>query len=203
MPTIILVVEGDGDLAAAPILLNRILLERLGRTDVAVAYGKQGVVNAHGRQNLESRLETLLGHALEKSECDAILILLDADSDCPVELAGKLRQACQAIQVLCPVEIVCANREYESWFLASLDTIRGRHGIPESANLTQAAENISNPKAWLSGQMPFGVTYKEVSHQPAMSGLIDLEAAHANSRSFRRLCHAVELLLGGMAATAA
>ena len=203
MPTIIPVVEGPGDVAAAPILLNRILQERFGRADVAVSYGKQGVVNSHGRQKLEAKLESFLMYARIKPGCDAILVLLDADDDCPVLLASQLLQRCEGIGLDCPVQFVCACRSFESWFLASLDTIRGHGGIQEMAALSQVAENISNPKDWLSAQMPQGRAYKETAHQAALSGLIDINQAVSNSRSFRRLCHAIEQLLVGLDASAA
>ena len=195
MTTIVPVVEGDGDVSALPALLSRILLEKHSRTDVAVAQGKSGVVSANGRSNLERKFESFLQHALNKPECDAILILLDSDGDCPVELARRLLQRCEQMSLIRPVEIVCANRSYESWLLASLNTIRGQRGIREDAALSQAAEDVPNPKQWLTDQMPSGQAYKETTHQAALTQHIDIDIAHSNSRSFRRLCHALELLL--------
>jgi hypothetical protein len=39
-------------------------------------------------------------------------------------------------------------------------------------------------------------SYKETLHQAKFSALIDLQTAAANSRSFRRLIHAIEELAG-------
>ena len=195
MTTIVPVVEGDGDVAALPILLSRILLERYSRPDVVVAHGKTMVVKANGRPKLENRFEDFLQHAQNKPECDAILVLLDTDVDCPVELARSLLQRCKQLGLTIPVEIVCAHREYESWFLASLDTIRGRRGISDTATLSQNAEDIPDPKHWLTDHMPYGQAYKETTHQAALTQHIDIGMAHTNSRSFRRLCHALELLV--------
>ena len=136
-----------------------------------------------------------LRHAQNKPECDAILVLLDADDDCPVELAQRLLQRCEQIGLNRPVQIVCAHRSYESWFLASLDTIKGQRGISDTAVLSQAAEDVSNPKQWLTDQMPTGQAYKETIHQASLSQSIDIGMARHNSRSFRRLCHALEQLL--------
>ena len=94
-----------------------------------------------------------------------------------------------------PVEIVCAHWSYESWFLASLETIKGQRGISEAAALSLDAEDIQNPKQWLTNQMPDGQAYKETLHQASLSSFIDIEITYHNSRSFRRLCHALELLL--------
>ena len=195
MTTIVPVVEGDGDVAALPGLLGRILLEMYNRSDVLVAQGKTMVVNANGRSTLENRLEKFIQYAQYKPECDAILVLLDTDGDCPVSLAQGLLRRCEKLGLNCPVEIVCAHRCYESWFLASLDTIKGQRGISDTAVLSQAAEDVSSPKQWLTDQMPTGQAYKETIHQASLSRSIDIGTAHRNSRSFRRLCHALEQLL--------
>ena len=203
MPTIVPVVEGAGDVAALPGLLTRILLEKYNRTDVIVAQGKSKVVVANGRMKLESKLEQFLQHAHNKPECSAILVLLDADDDCPVTVSKQLSQRCEQFRSICPVQVVYADRSYESWFLASLDTIRGQGVIPDTVSIPTAVEDINNPKQWLTDQMPPGRAYKETTHQASFSGLIDTELAFQKSRSFRRLCHALEQLLDGIPTTAA
>ena len=195
MPTIVPVVEGDGDVAALPGLLARILLENNNRPDVLVAQGKSGVVKANGRPNLANKLDKFLQHAQNKPDCDAILVLLDADNDCPVDLGQRLSQRSEQIGTKCPVRIVCARRSYESWFLASLDTVKGKSVIPDTAALSGDAETVPNPKQWITALLPQGQAYKETTHQAAISSFIDLDLAHKNSRSFRRLCHALEQLL--------
>ena len=188
-------VEGDGDANALPGLLNRILLQRFKRYDIVVPEGKGKVVEANGRPKLINKLERFLRHAQNKPNCGAILVLVDADIDCPVTLAEQLSQKCEQIGTRCPVQVVCAHRSYESWFLASLDTIRGHHSIANTAFLNCKVEDISRPKQWLTDQMPSGQAYKETTHQPSLSRSIDLDLAFRNSRSFRRLCHAVEQIL--------
>ena len=197
MPVIVPIVEGDGDAAALPGLLTRILAEKYGRGDVLVAHGKR-VVKANGRQNLERKLDRFLGHAQNRPDCAAVLIVVDADDDCPAELAERLLKRCRDIGTRRPVEIVCACRSYEAWLLASLETIRGRHGIPDAATLPADAENIPDPKRWLDEQMPTGQSYKPTTHQPSFSSAINPCLAHRNSRSFRRLCHALEQLVAAV-----
>ena len=203
MPTIVPVVEGAGDVAAFPELLTRILLEKYNRTDVIVAQGKSKVVAANGRMKLESKLEQFLQHAHNKPECTAILVLLDADDDCPVTVAKQLSQRCEQFRSTCPVQVVYADRSYESWFLASLDTIRGQGVIPGTVSIPTPVEDVNNPKQWLTDQMLPGRAYKETNHQASFSGLIDIDMAYNKSRSFRRLCHALEQLLDGIPTTAA
>ena len=201
MHTIVPVVEGDGDAAALPELLIRILQERYCRYDVSVAQGRTGVVKANSISKLEADLGKFLRHAQKKPGCKAILILVDADNECPVELAQSLAQRCAEVGTSYPVHIVCARRSYESWFLASLHSIRGRHGIAVDAALPQNAEDIPDPKRWLSDLMPDGKKYKVTTHQASFSRVIDIDLAHQNSRSFRRLCHTIEELLADIVVT--
>ncbi len=199
MLTIVPIVEGDGDVAALPQLLMRILSERCERYDVVVAQGKGKVVKANGRQTLERKFDKFLKHAQNKPDCGAILVLIDSDDDCPVDLAQALSERCSEVGVRCPVQIVCARRSYESWFLASLGSIRGECGVSGDAALSDDAEEARNPKRWLSERMPQGQAYKETIHQASLSAAIDLDLAYGNSRSFRRLCHAVEQLSDALA----
>ena len=82
MRLIVPIVEGPGDEVAAPVLLRRILHERIGRYDLDVLKP----LTAKGRGALIKRLEDLLGLAAATDGCSGILVLLDADRDCPTEL---------------------------------------------------------------------------------------------------------------------
>ena len=198
MHTIVPIVEGHGDVDALPDLMRRIIWEKFNRYDVIVAPRKGGVISANGRSNLESNPEKFLRYALNNPGCDAILIVLDADDDCPVDLARRLLQRCEGLHRGLPLQIVCARPEYEAWFLASLDTIRGKGVIPENTNFNGDPEEVRDPKRWLTDRMAQGRAYKETDHQASFSSHIDIELAHHNSRSFRRLCHALEQLVGGI-----
>ena len=176
---------------AFPLLLRRILGERLQRYDLRVVTPK----NLHGKGQLDKKLESFLEYSAMESDCGGILVLRDADDDCPIELGKGLATRSQQRDIGYPVVIVCAKAEYESWFLASINTIKGNAGIPDTASLTGNAEDIANPKQWLTDWLPPGQAYKPTTHQASLSTHIDLNLAHANSRSFRRLCHAVEELV--------
>ena len=176
---IVPIVEGPGDEVAAPVLLRRVLGERLGRYDLEVKRPKK----AKGRGRLVKRLESFLEYARRTPRCAAILVLLDADKDCPKELGARL--ACRALTtgVGIPIAVVCAKPEYENWFLASDE------GFPGDV------EGFRGAKEWLSHKMPSGLAYKETKDQAALSSAIDIEAAFQGSRSFRRLCSALEELV--------
>jgi hypothetical protein len=118
-------------------------------------------------------------------DCAAILVLFDLEDDCPREVAP---QVTEQIRTRGPwpfsIVVVCAYREYESWFLASLETIHDEeryHGDPEAPR---------DAKGWLERE--FG--YKETRDQAAYTWNLDIERAAERSRSFQRLRHAFEQL---------
>ena len=176
---IVPIVEGPGDEAAAPVLLRRVLYERLCRYDFEVKRPKK----ARGRGGLVKKLGDFLAYARMTPGCAAILVLLDADEDCPRELGTELARRALAAAVGVPIAVVCAKPEYESWFLAS------------DEDFTCDVEGFSGAKGWLTRKMPPGLAYKETKNQAAFSKCIDIEATVQASRSFRRLCSAVEELV--------
>ena len=194
MLSIVPIVEGQGDVEAFPVLLRKLLQLRYHRYEVEVAEPKK----AGGSGKLVKELERYLLYAATTPGCGSILVLRDADDKCPRALAKDLASRSKALRLNKPTAIVCAKREYEAWFLASLETIRGKARISGTASFTGDIESLSDVKGWLGGQMPPGRTYKETVDQARLTSLIDLSLAYANSRSFRRLCHAVEQLLDAM-----
>ena len=192
---IVPVVEGPGDRSAVPILLRAILWEHFCRYDIGVDKTK----SAKGKQKLIRDYEKFLRYASIEPSCAAIIVLLDADDECPVEEVSRLVERTKLLELRQPVTIVEANREYETWFVASLDSqqgtaIRGRLGIADSVSYQGDVEEV-HAKSWLKRRMPRGRTYKETSDQASLSPLIDIEHTQGRSRSFQRLCHAVEEIL--------
>ena len=117
------------------------------------------------------------------SDCAALLVLLDMDDDCPKTQASALTKRVATMEPLpFSVVIVCARREFESWFLASLESIH------EGEHYDHDPEEIRDAKGWL--RKKFG--YKPTVHQARYTQNIDPGAAYVKSRSFRRLYHAFE-----------
>jgi hypothetical protein len=128
------------------------------------------------------------------------MILLDLDDGCPFKEAKTLAAEVRNLAVSVPVAVVFAHREYEAWFLASLDSIAGNHGIPDGTTYPGPVEGRRDVKGWLTATMPPGVAYKPTQHQAPMTHLLDPAAARLVSRSFRRLEHALQELLQGAGA---
>lgn len=185
-------VEGDGDKAAVPILLRRLLFEVYERFDFAIATP----INAKNRGAFIAHFDKFLELARREANCAALIALLDADDDCPKDVAFKLAARARALQLPFPVAIVCAKCEYEVWFLASLESISGQYtGLKTDLTYEKPFEALRDVKGWFSQQMPPGQAYKETQDQAAMTALIDFNRVRERSRSFQRLEHAMRELL--------
>lgn len=188
------IVEGEGDRHAVPGLVRRILLQR-ERYDLLVPPAK--VTN--GKSKLLEKFERFLQYALIDG-CDAILVLLDADDECPYTEVVDLVQKVTALNLDVPVALVYAKCEYETWFICSLssdqgDKIRERLELPAHVTAPADAEGIRNAKGWLTDHMPRHRAYKETVDQEPLTYHIELDLVRSRSRSFRRLCHAIEELV--------
>lgn len=197
MPKIVPIVEGQGEVEAVPALLLKLLWE-MNRHDVQVGSPR----NAHGCGNLTSPggLEKFIQHCWKERDCGAILVLMDADEECPLEIARGFSERVQAMGAKHPVVTVIAKCEYEAWFLASLEKIageelQGRAGLPAELMYPGDVEARVGVKGWLSQQFPEGRIYKETLDQKPMTERLDTALARERSRSFRRLWHAVEQVL--------
>jgi hypothetical protein len=106
------VVEGQGELAAVPVLLRRIAIEilpeewvdfprphRISRGSLLAAGGVERTVAAIAEQS---------------GPQDSALVLLDADDDCPVDLAARLRTRVKTERSDRGSSVVVANREFEA-----------------------------------------------------------------------------------------
>lgn len=200
-PRIFSIVEGPGDVEALPILIRRWLQEVKQRFDLSPASPK----NAKSRGNLTTKggIEKFLKTTIKERDCGSILILIDADEECPKDLAVSLAKRASALHLPVPVAIVCAKCEYEAWFLASLETIagqslKGREGLPTGLTYDQPVEEKRGVKEWLSKQMSVGRAYKETQDQAPMTALLNFGLVRERSRSFRRLEHALNELLETM-----
>ena len=178
-PGIVPIVEGRGDVKALPILLRRVLHERMGKYDVVIKkpkLAKEDLVCPRDSKNSWAMRRKTRG-------CAGILVLLDSDKDCPRELAAELALRARDSGVGIPIAVVCAKPEYENWFLASDEAFMGD------------VEEFGGAKDWLTRRMTQGLAYKPTKDQPSLSTAMDIEAAFHASRSFRRLCNAVKQLV--------
>jgi len=193
VPLILPIAEGYGEVEALLLLMQRIVYDKLRRSGVKISTA----MNAHGKTNLTKPHGVEKYMALARNEgASAVLLLLDADDDTACVLACELQARVAVLNLPFPVAIVCADREYESWFLAGAASLAGRWGLP--SDLCPPEAPVRNPKRWLTDNMLDISPYKATTHQVRMTKELDLDVVETGSRSFRRLLHAVEELLDAM-----
>ena len=180
MPTLACVVEGEGDERSLPLLIRRIARDCNPPVyiDVFISkrVGREKLVNQGGIENAVEQA------ARDGGRDAAILVLLDADDDCPATLGPALLDRARRTRPDRQVSVVLAKREYEAWFLAAAKSLRGQRGLPEDLDPPYGLEGIRDAKGWLGSKMPHGRKYSETADQPALTVLFDLiEARQADS----------------------
>lgn len=188
------IVEGQGDEAAVPLLLRRLRDEaQAWRLEVGKPHRKR-------RTQLVKKdsLQSAVRVAVLREDCAGILILFDADDDCPKELAPTLEEWAREAAGGKPCAVVIANREHEAWFLASIEALRGTAAILPGATSHPSPEAPRDAKGELERRMPRGASYSPTVDQVALTAHLNLESAYRRCRSFRKLVSA----FGALAAAA-
>ncbi len=107
----------------------------------------------------------------------AIFIVLDSDTDCPAQLGPQLLQRAIQVRSDLPLAVVLAKHEFEAWFLAAAESLRGQRGLTKDLQPPADPEAIRDTKEWLSHRMESGRAYSETLDQPALAASFDLDIA--------------------------
>ena len=190
------IVEGYGDVDAVPVLLRR-LVDEAQTWDVGVG---RSIRRKRSQLVQKTELQKAVRLALLQPDCSAILILFDADDDCPADLAPTIHRWADAVAGGVPCEVVLAKREYEAWFLGSIESLRGLRGIRSDAAAHSEPETPRNAKGQLEERMHAESSYFERDNQPALSAQFAFPDAHRRCRSFRKLVGAFGTLARAMGA---
>lgn len=186
------IVEGEGEVRALPALLWRIATS----IDPALSLKICGPIRKKRDllvrpQELELAVD-LAGNLAGSG--GALLILLDADKDCPAQLGPALLHRAQTARSDLQSAVVLAKCEYEAWFLAAAESLRGQQGLPAQLAAPADPENVRGAKEWLTSKMPQGQRYKPTVDQLALTKLFDLDQAR-RADSFDKLYRDVGRLL--------
>ncbi|WP_053845830.1 DUF4276 family protein [Paracidovorax avenae] len=180
------IVEGDSEVIALPLLLRRLA----GELEPAVAVQPLPPIRVRRDRFIQREDEfrkQLLLAAAKSGEQGWILVVLDADDDCPAQLGQQLLARAQKYVPHRRISVVLANRELEAWFIAAASSLQGARGFAVEVDELVEAEIPRDAKGWMRRHMKGGV-YREILDQPAFAARIDLQQAKDNSRSFRKLC---------------
>jgi len=194
---IVCIVEGDGEVRAVPVLLRRLAQAR-GIHDAVIP----PPIRVHRDQFLRrpEEFERKLALATAKAQGGTVIVLLDADDDCPVTLAREVEARAQPLIHGAAIAVVIPNREYEAWLIAAAESLVGRRGLRNDLAAPGEPDAVRNAKGWISEGIAGG-RYHEVSDQPALTAIFDIEIACQRSRSLQKLVKVVNAALdrGGAA----
>jgi hypothetical protein len=85
-----------------------------------------------------------------------------------------------------------AKHEFEAWFLAAIESLRGRCGVVDYPEPVADPEGVRNAKGALTGRMSGGRKYSAVLDQSVLAALFDLQLARRRSDSFNKCWREVE-----------
>ena len=191
------IVEGHGECEAVPILVRRVA----HTIDPALVPVVHPVLRVPAAKLLkQGEIERAVELAARKNAGNCgVFILLDSDDGCPAQQGPELLQRAVNARGDLPLAVVFAKREFEAWFLAAAESLRGQRGLPNDLASPPAPENIRGAKEWLADRMPGGRSYSEASDQPALTATFDMNTARrADSfdKCFRELVRLLDLLRG-------
>jgi hypothetical protein len=191
-PTIASIVEGDGEVSAVPKLLHRMAAELdvpnlLTPTPMRIPRGKITIAGGIER--------AVAAEALRVSGRGGVLVLLDADDDCPADYGPFLLARAKAARPDKQISVVLATREFEAWFLAAAPSLAGQFGFPAEFPQPGNPEAPRDCKGLLTKARPKGQPYKETVDQAPLTSAFDLKMAREHSGSFDKFYREVSRLL--------
>lgn len=194
------IVEGHGEVEALPVLLRRFFVELNSPIWPEIL----PPIRVSASKLLKTgELEKAVEFAARKAgEQGAVFILLDCDDGCPATEGPQLLARALAQRSDVPLGLVLAKCEYEAWFLASAESLRGHRKLPDNLEPPHDPEGIRGAKYWLSVRMPPNNPYSETVDQAALTSLFDLQLARTRSNSFDKCYREISRILDQMALNA-
>ncbi|MCC6527288.1 MAG: DUF4276 family protein [Polyangiaceae bacterium] len=185
---LVCVVEGHGEVEAVPALCSRI-------RDFLEAWtwfvDPDPVRQPRSRlvdQGVPSPRRPAPGDGLRRAvelaavRADAVLVLCDADDDCPAVWGPS---ATAVVTARCSGGAVMVVREYEAWLLHSKIGATDARGRP--------VDSIRDARGALRSLIP---GYKSTTHQAHLTRRIPIEGLRASSASFDKLVRTLARIFG-------
>lgn len=218
MKRLVLLVEGEGDAAAAPILVKRLLHEYAAFDAVypdpaPLRVGEYSKISKNGF----SEWRRFLAAAAKRKDVGGCILLLDGDSKTKVDeqpfcamraaryLAAEARKVGGGSRF--SVAIVFACMEFESWLIAGASSLVEKSFSDSDGRkvILRAITDVpSDPecaprdaKGWFRKMMETG--YKPTRDQAELTSLVDLNSIrNQEMRSFRRFESALRELVSAI-----
>jgi len=178
------IVEGHGDVQAVPVLLRRFAADASPPVELRVNPPLRIRVGSFLRD--EAYFRKYVELAARKAKLwpkPSVLILLDCEDACPLDLGPRLLEQAAACRSDVRAIVILAYREYETWFVAAAKSLRGVCGLPSDLEPPDVPESVRDAKGWLAEKM--GVPYNEPDHQPRLTAKFAFHEAVV-AKSFAR-----------------
>jgi len=194
---IVVIVEGDGEVEAVPLLIRRIGSEVSPLVPLVVP---KPIRIRRNRIMRGANWNVMWLAAVRAGKGGRIMILLDANGDCPAELAPIILQHARETRPDLQVEVVLAKCEFEAWFISAIESVAGTRGIHPDRSAPADPELIRGAKEWYCVHCPkewlrTGGTYRPTADQTALTARFDMALARKRSPSFDKMWRATSELL--------
>lgn len=212
---IVLFVEGQGEAAAAPRLVKKLLTAMNAWDAVSLDENPFRVGQVHKLLKDDFReWKRKLAAASKRSNLGGVLLVLDGDFDrigtsrtgieefCAAKVASQLAVAAKDVgaEATFSVAIVIARQEFESWLIAGFESFATK-SFPDGRSFREDMEvpatdletSPRNAKGWLNKVIDGG--YKQTRDQAVLAEWLDPALVRPKMRSFRRLESAVSQLV--------
>lgn len=179
-PHIGLIVEGPGDKGALPILLRAYLHSK---GEYANILGKPIPLKGKGAATTQNGIEGYV-LAAARPNCKGVIVLLDADDDHSCELGPSLLGRVESL-VQVPVVVAIAERDFEDWIYASVETLGFDQAVWATGQRGQAKiRELLAPEKYIKATM-----------QAKFTSRINLDLARERNPSLDRLFKKIDGLL--------
>ena len=176
------IVTGHGEVTAAPLLLRRIAQD----LDPGLILDLPSPLRlSEGKLHKQDELARTVELAARRAgPHGGVFLLTDCDDGCPAQDGPALLARVRAVRSDRPLAVALAHREFESWFLAAAESLRGRVGLDAQLSPPDQPEALRDAKGWLKRHMQGARGYNEVLDQPKLAAAFDLAQARGRSDSF-------------------
>jgi hypothetical protein len=185
IPTI---VEGHGEVRALPVIIRRLLSllvpQLICKIPEPIRVPKGSLLNRPDERSRALNLAAIKGTA---APAWFILIVLDSDGECPAESAPLLLSQCREARGDCRLALTFAHREFEAWFIAAAESLRGYRGLPKDLVRPSDPESIQDAKGWIK-ELRAERAYSPTVDQAAFASNFSLDEARIHAPSFDKFC---------------
>ena len=138
------IVEGYGEVKAVPVLIRNVTHKLFPELQVSIP---TPIRTARSKVVKEGELEQRIELAAQKvGGRGGILVVLDSDDDCPAELGPVLLDRAFQTRSDLPIAVVLAKCEFEAWFLAAAESLRGKRGLRNEFTLRMIRRQSVMPR---------------------------------------------------------